>query len=121
MNNPLKNNLYAPGTHIILDFFDAKYTNDMEYVEQSLRKVANICNATILNVKLHSFGKDSGITGVLLLAESHITIHTWPEINFIALDIFMCGKCDARLAIEPLKEMFSPKSTNIKEVNRGIQ
>ncbi len=61
------------------------------------------------------------MTGVALLAESHITIHTWSEINFIALDVFMCGSCDATLAIEPLRESFQPEETNIREVIRGTK
>ena len=70
-------------------------------------------------MNLHSFGEGGGVTGVVLLAESHISIHTWPEINFAAIDVFMCGACDATLAIEPLKEMFQPLEANIKEVIRG--
>ena len=63
----------------------------------------------------------SFMTKVALLAESHISIHTWPEIDFIALDVFMCGACDAALAIEPLKDMFQPSLTNIREMMRGAE
>lgn len=114
-------NPYAPGKHALLDFHGAKHLNDIGYIEKALRKAAQSCGATVLDVNLHSFGEDAGVTGVALLAESHISIHTWPEINFIALDIFMCGSCDAALAIEPLKEMFQPERTNIKEVMRGAE
>ncbi len=113
------NNAYAPGNHVLLDFFGAKHLTDIMYIEKALRKAANACAATILEIKLHSFGEDGGVTGVAILAESHISIHTWPEDDFVALDIFVCGSCDANLAIKPLEKLFQPTRTNIKEVMRG--
>lgn len=126
MSNQLKkvnitSNTYAPGKHILLDFFGAKNLTDVHYIEAALRHAAMACQATILDVKLHSFGEGEGITGVALLAESHISIHTWPETEFIALDVFMCGKCDATLAIAPLKELFKPIRIETREVMRGTQ
>ncbi|MEZ8382476.1 adenosylmethionine decarboxylase [Vibrio splendidus] len=110
---------YTPGKHVLLDFSGAKNLTDIAYIEKALRKAADICNATVLDVNLHSFGEEAGVTGVALLAESHISIHTWPEIGFAALDVFMCGSCDATAAIAPLEEMFQPSSTNIREIIRG--
>ena len=119
MNHTNVNTPYTPGKHILLDFSGAKHLTDVSYIEKALRKAAKICNATVLDIKLHSFGEKDGVTGVALLAESHISIHTWPETEFAALDVFMCGSCDASLAIEPLKKMFQPTQTNIREVMRG--
>lgn len=121
MSKTITNSPYAPGKHVLLDFSGAKHLTDAAYIEKALRKAADCCDATVLDVNLHSFAADGGVTGVALLAESHISIHTWPEIDFIALDVFMCGSCDATLAIEPLKEMFQPTQTNIKEVIRGAR
>ena len=88
-------NLYSPGKHILLDLWGVtEQTTQLNFVEDVLRKAANACGATILEVKLHSFGENSGLTGVVILAESHMTIHTWPEMDFCAIDIFMCGECD---------------------------
>ncbi len=119
MSNEAINNPYAPGKHVLLDLTGASHLTDVVYIEKALRKAADTCGASVLDVNLHSFGEGFGVTGVALLAESHITIHTWPETGFIALDVFMCGSCDATLAIKPLQEMFLPTSINIKEILRG--
>ena len=107
------------GNHILLDFYGAKNLSDINIVEQALKDAANSCGATILAIKLHVFGEEGGITGVALLAESHITIHSWPENNFVALDIFVCGKCNAYKAIEPLKKAFDPNIVEISKYARG--
>lgn len=115
----IKTNAHSPGKHLLLDFKGAINLTDIAYIEQSLLKVAQICSAQVIASKLHCFGENQGVTGVVLLAESHISIHTWPEINFIAIDIFMCGDCNPSLAIEPLKEMFKPQKFKITEIIRG--
>ena len=121
MNRKTKYGQYAPGKHILLDFFGAKHITDVVYIETALRQAAASCNATVLDVNLHCFGESGGVTGVALLAESHISIHTWPEIDFIALDVFMCGSCDPTHAIAPLKNMFQPGQVNIREVMRAVE
>ncbi|WP_171340475.1 adenosylmethionine decarboxylase [Vibrio coralliilyticus] len=121
MTDEVINTPYSPGKHVLLDFFGASNLTDVVYIENALRKAAKACGATVLNVNLHSFGEGSGVTGVALLAESHITIHTWPETGFVALDVFMCGSCDAALAIEPLKQMLQPKAVNTKAILRGTE
>lgn len=119
MVKDLRNNPYAPGKHVLLDCYGAHNLTDVEYIEQAMCEAAKACKASILEIKLHSFGVNEGVTGVALLAESHISIHTWPEDGFAAIDIFVCGSCDASLAIEPLKEFFKPIKVEIKEVLRG--
>lgn len=121
MNQKTNDTSYAPGKHILLDFFGAKQLTNTPQIEAVLREAARACGATVLDITLHSFGEDGGVTGVALLAESHISIHTWPENGFAALDIFMCGNCDSSLAIEPLKKMFKPTRLTIKEVIRGTE
>jgi len=110
---------YPPGAHVLLDFWGATGLSNVDFIEQSLRNAAAACGANVLYVKLHQFGKEGGITGVALLAESHISIHTWPELGYAALDVFMCGKCDAEKAIEPLKEYFNPTKIKINSIIRG--
>jgi S-adenosylmethionine decarboxylase len=70
-------------------------------------------------VKLHSFGEGAGITGVAILAESHISIHTWPETGFAAIDIFMCGSCDPHRAMPVLEAAFAPSRTGVSVHKRG--
>jgi S-adenosylmethionine decarboxylase len=114
-------NLYHPGKHLLLDFYGASHLNDTAFVEQALREAAAVCRATVLDVRLHHFGVDGGVTGIALLAESHISIHTWPETAYAALDVFMCGSCDAEQAIPPLQARFQPESFTVQTMMRGTQ
>ncbi len=109
----------APGTHVLIDFWGAVGLQDINLIEQSMRSAAKACGATVLQVNLHEFGPGYGITGAAILAESHITIHTWPEIEYAALDVFMCGDCDPSKAIEPLMRFFKPADMRVNEVERG--
>lgn len=112
-------NKYIPSKHILLDFFGAENLTDSVFITRALRDAAEACGATILDIKIHEFGKNSGITGVALLAESHISIHTWPEISYAALDVFLCGKCQPEPAIEILKNLFLPQQYKVTIINRG--
>ena len=109
-----------PGLHLLIDFWDAQHLQDAYVIEQAMRDAATACGASIIEIKLHEFGKDAGITGVAILAESHISIHTWPEINYIALDVFVCGNCDPSLALAVLKASFKPKKVKVSEHHRGV-
>ena len=109
----------APGTHVLIDFWGADGLQDAKLIEKAMCEAAEACGATVLQVNLHEFGEGCGITGAAILAESHITIHTWPEINYAALDVFMCGDCDPLGAIEPLKQHFNPTDTKTIEFKRG--
>lgn len=106
--------------HLLIDFWDAKHLQDASLIERAMRDAATACGATVLEIKLHSFGEDAGITGVAILAESHISIHTWPEINYIALDVFVCGTCDPHQALAVLREVFEPQRERVQEFQRGL-
>jgi S-adenosylmethionine decarboxylase len=113
-------NSYAPGKHLILDLYQAMHLSDKSVIELALMEAAEACNAKVLQTNFHSFGEEQGITGMLLLAESHISIHTWPENHFAAVDIFMCGKCDPALALAPIKKHLCPQRVDVREFDRGI-
>jgi S-adenosylmethionine decarboxylase len=113
-------NSYTPGKHLLLDLYQATHLSDKRVIEQALLEAADACNAKVLQKNFHSFGEEQGITGMLLLAESHISIHTWPESQFAAVDIFMCGNCYPALAIAPIKKYLRPKSVDVREFDRGI-
>lgn len=108
-----------PGKHLIIDFWEADNLTDIKVIESALTDAAKACGATILNIDLHEFGEGHGVTGVAVLAESHISIHTWPENSYAALDVFMCGSCDPNNAVEPLKKVFNPNKSDVREIKRG--
>jgi S-adenosylmethionine decarboxylase len=110
----------APGTHLLVDFFGASNLQDESYIEGALRCAAQACGATVLQIMLHHFGAGAGVTGVALLAESHISIHTWPETGFVAIDIFTCGQCDPEKAIPVLKACFDPGHIEIVVSKRCV-
>lgn len=113
---------HLPGIHVLLDIWRVSPARlDISLIEKMLRQAAHVAGATVLDVKLHSFGESGGITGVAILAESHITIHTWPELQYVAMDIFMCGACRVSLAVECIKEFLQPGEVSIIEHKRGKQ
>ncbi len=75
--------------------------------------------ATLLHIHLHHFTPNGGVSGVAVLSESHISIHSWPEADYAALDVFMCGDAKPHLAINVLKEAFEADDVVVKEHLRG--
>ena len=108
------------GTHLILDFWDCQYLDNIAFIEKTLRDAINSAGATLLHIHLHHFTPNGGVSGVAVLAESHISIHTWPERGYAALDIFMCGNTQPEKAIDVLKQAFKPTRTDIKNHLRGL-
>jgi len=112
----------AGGTHIIIDILTEATDKlaSVEFLEKMLIDAAKACGATILDGKFHHFGEGFGVTGVLLLAESHITIHTWPEDGYAAIDVFMCGQCDPHKAIAVFDDAFDPIVAEFKTAYRTV-
>lgn len=117
-NTEQLNNAYA-GKHLIVDFWHAQYLQDIDVIEQALTDAAKVAGATLLHIHLHQFTEGGGVTGVALLAESHISIHTWPERDYAAFDIFMCGDAQAEKALRHLEKIFKPQTQQINELLRG--
>ena len=94
---------HAPGNHGLLDLYgcDEAILKDEGRLKTALGAAAQAAEATILNEHFHTFSGAGGVTGVLLLAESHISIHTWPEHHFAAIDAFICGG----MKLEKVKEI----------------
>lgn len=107
------------GTHLIVDLWGAEGIDDLDYVESTLRECVTAAEATLLHIHLHHFTPNDGISGVAVLAESHISIHSWPETGYAALDIFMCGNAKPHLAVEVLRERFKPRQVVVEEHRRG--
>lgn len=107
------------GTHLLVDFWGAENLNEPSFVEAALCQAAEAAGATVLSSHAHMFSPN-GVTAIAVLAESHISIHTWPERGFAAIDIFMCGKCQPIKTIGPLKEAFVPDKVVLSENRRGV-
>ena len=114
-----KDGLTFAGTHLIVDLWQGEGFNDPDLIESTLRRSIDAAGATLLHFHIHAFEPD-GLSGVAVLAESHISFHSWPERDFMALDIFMCGKADPYRAIPVLKEAFKPGTVQVNEIKRGI-
>jgi S-adenosylmethionine decarboxylase len=106
------------GVHLIIDLHGARRLNDMEHIDGVLRRCAEAAGATLLHVHLHRFQPD-GVSGVAVLAESHIAIHTWPEAGYAALDVFMCGRTAPDRCVPILRTAFAAKRVEVSEMLRG--
>jgi S-adenosylmethionine decarboxylase len=115
-----KDGVKFAGTHLLLDFWAARNLTDPATIDATLRVAAEAAKATILHSHFHHFGPDGGVSGVLVLAESHISIHTWPERDFAAIDIFMCGACNPYESLPVLKAAFRPERVLLSEQRRGL-
>ncbi len=114
----VRNGVRCAGVHLIVDLHGAERLDDIEHIETTLRRCVEAARATLLHIHLHHF-QPSGVSGVAVLAESHISIHTWPEVGYAALDVFMCGSADPDKCIPVLREAFSAKRVGVNELLRG--
>lgn len=114
-----QNGVRFAGTHLLLDLWGCALLDDAVAIEQALKQAAQDAKATVLNTSFHRFSSTGGVSGVLLLAESHISIHTWPERHYAAIDIFMCSDCDPHQAIPAIKAAFKPARMDINAHRRG--
>lgn len=119
VNDEAKGLTYA-GSHLLIDVWDATRLDDLEHVKQTLTRAVEVAGATLLRIDLHHFTDNGGISGVAVLAESHMSIHTWPELGYAALDVFMCGNCDPYLTLPVLREAFAPERVQVAEHKRGV-
>ena len=109
-----RNGVRYAGTHLIIDLWGATNLDDPDHIDAVLREGALATGATILHGHFHHFSPNGGVSGVLVLAESHVSIHTWPERDYAALDIFVCGDCipyKLRLKKLPASACSSPSTS----------
>lgn len=109
------------GSHLLADLYgvDPARLVVSGDIDALLRAAAMAAGARILHSHFHSFGQAQGVTGVVLLAESHISIHTWPEVGFAAADIFMCGAALPQRALDLIEASLQPASRTVRTVERG--
>lgn len=108
------------GLHLLVDLWETARLDDCAHLRQGLLAAARAAGATVLQEHFHVFTPQGGVTGVLLLAESHISIHTWPERCFAAVDVFMCAGCDPHRAVEVLRQQLQPARLELREQRRGL-
>lgn len=109
------------GKHLLADFYGVspcKITNCSE-IDEVFRKSAVYAGATVLNSTFHHFGEGCGVTGVLILAESHMSIHSWCEEKYCSVDIFMCGDSDPYKALKVISEYFDADRAEVNFIKRG--
>ena len=116
----VRNGVRCAGVRLIVDLHGAEGLDDIDLIERTLRRCADAARATLLHIHVHHF-QPNGVSGVAVLAESHISVHTWPEIGFAALDVFMCGKADPDACLPVLREAFKPKHVAVRDLLRGQQ
>ena len=112
----------ALGRHLLLEVFDCESDaiNNLEAVKGALIEAAKRAQATIVDVVFHEFNP-FGISGVVVIAESHLSIHTWPEYRYAAVDIFSCGEVlQPEVAANYLVEQFGAERASVVEMQRGI-
>ncbi len=109
------------GRHLLADLYGCQpaLLADPQAISAMLLAAAQAGNATVLQQHFHHFGPQQGVTGVLLLMESHISIHTWPEHGYAAIDLFMCGQTEADAALDSLRKALCATREAIHRIERG--
>lgn len=111
----------ALGRHILAELFecDSEGLKDTKLIEEYMNSAAVKCGATVVQSVFHTFNP-FGVSGVVVIAESHLTIHTWPELAYAAVDVFTCGDTvDPWVACNHLKELLKAQHLDAIEMNRG--
>jgi S-adenosylmethionine decarboxylase len=105
-----ENGLTFAGRHLILDLWNAEGLDNIELIESAMREAVDVAGATLLHIHLHHFSPNGGVSGVAVLADSHISIHTWPE----------CGYAKPLAAVPVFREAFKAGHANLSEHKRGV-
>jgi len=127
LSNPVKKSevwsgLHALGKHLLVELKDCNHSalKDLNFVRDAMVSAARKAEATIVDISFHEFSP-FGISGMVVIAESHLSIHTWPEYGYAAVDIFTCGDLiDPIVAAQYLINFFESKNPSIVEMKRGI-
>ena len=109
------------GTHYLVDLKDCdpEPIKRVEPTRAILLRAVNDCGATLVNECFHQY-EPFGVSGVVLIAESHFSVHTWPEHGFVGVDIFTCGEMDAEVAIDVMRNAFQAQEIQVKTLVRGL-
>ncbi|GAW91889.1 adenosylmethionine decarboxylase [Calderihabitans maritimus] len=112
----------ALGRHVLAEVYGCSFEilNDIDRVEEIMVQAALKAGAEVREVVFHKFSPQ-GVSGVVVISESHLAIHTWPELGYAAVDVFTCGeRVNPWDACNYMKEMFEAEHVEAREVTRGI-
>jgi len=113
---------HALGRHILCEVYgcDPGVVDDVNKVEEIMRDAALQAGAEIREVAFHKFSPQ-GVSGVVVISESHLTVHTWPEYRYAAVDVFTCGeKVDPWVACRYIRDKFKAENMLASELERGV-
>jgi S-adenosylmethionine decarboxylase len=113
-----RNGVRCAGVHLIVDLHGAQGLDDIDLIEATLRRAVGAARATLLHIHVHHF-QPNGVSGVAVLAESHISIHTWPDAGYAAIDVFMCGNANPDACVPVLRDAFRAQRVEVNEILRG--
>lgn len=118
----------AKGLHLIGDLYgclcDRRLMLDAAYLEGFCKERVAAVGLTSVGSLFHSFGKDCGVTGVVVLAESHLSIHTWPESGYVTLDVYVCNysannRSKAKKLFQDIQAVFCPRDSHLHRIERA--
>ncbi len=110
------------GRQLVVELWDCeRWVEDPDALRAALREAVKRAGATLIDVQVHPFNPH-GASGMALLAESHISFHTWPELGYVALDVFTCGeRVRPEAAVDVFRDLFAPRRVSIVEIRRGVR
>src|SRR6266852_6800312 len=109
----------AIGRHIILEMWGCQNLDSVDTAERALREMVVALDVNLLDLRVYPFSP-VGVTGIAIVSESHLVIHTWPEHGYAAVDIFTCGSPrDPQAAVEVMRRLFEPERIGVMEINSG--
>ncbi len=108
------------GTQLIVELWEADNLDSEKKIEEIFREAIKECGATLLKIDLHTFSPYGGVSGMAIIAESHLSIHSWPEYRYAAIDIFVCGNVDPYKAIPVIKRGFNTEKIQVMDLKRGV-
>jgi S-adenosylmethionine decarboxylase len=106
-------------THTHIDVHGAQNLDDAKVVENALNECVRVSGCRLVHLHAHKFPGAGGVSGFALIAESHFSIHTWPEFSFAAVDFFTCGQGDGLKAVPIIEQTFRPTRLDIRSYRRG--
>ena len=109
------------GRHVLVECYDAGFEalNDLERIRDAMLRATTVMQTTMLSERFHKFAPQ-GVSGAVVIAESHLTIHTWPELGYAAIDFFTCGECDPLQGFQVLAKAIGSGTMKVSEFVRGF-